>query len=165
MAPIAEGEQLNLKVALDRLVLSGLVFRTGASVDAIYAFKHALVQDAAYSSLLRRRRQELHRKIAQTLETDHPGSPPEVLAHHFEEGSEHRWAAAYLYQAGQRAQRRSAFPEAIAHYARAIALIQELPDADDHAEFEIDCIIALGPAIIFQRRQRSQSRPLLSTRR
>jgi predicted ATPase len=83
-----------LHAALGRLVASELVFQRGTPPDAVYAFKHALVQDAAYSTLLRTRRQELHARIAAALERGHDIAP-EMLAHHFGEAGEAEKAASH----------------------------------------------------------------------
>ena len=100
-----------LRAALDQLVASELVFRRGAPPDATYSFKHALVQDAAYQSLLKSRRQQLHARIARVLEerfSEAADAQPELLAHHCTEAGLSEKAVEYWYQAGRLASERSA---------------------------------------------------------
>ena len=107
-----------LTTALDRLVAAELVFRRGVPPAATYIFKHALVRDAAYQSLLRRRRQDLHAKISTALETDFPQTieaRPELVARHFDEAGLFEKAVGYWLRAGRLAAARSANMEAIAH--------------------------------------------------
>ena len=85
LAAVAHRSEAELQAALDQLVASELVYRRGVPPDATYSFKHALVQDTAYGTLLKSRRQQLHTRIAQVLEEQFPGAPktqPELLAHH-----------------------------------------------------------------------------------
>jgi predicted ATPase len=102
-----------IEIALDRLVDSGLVFVRGALPDAAYTFKHALVQDTAYSTLLRTERQKLHAALAGIMAADATVAP-EVLAYHFAGAGEHEQAAEYWAKAGEVANERSANREAIA---------------------------------------------------
>src|SRR5262249_33716294 len=119
-----------LQSALDRLVTAGLLFRQGVPPHATYLFKHTLVQDAAYGSLLRELRRALHARIAETLESKFPEiaeNQPELLARHYTEASVIERAAAFWGRAGQRSLARSALVEAEAQLTRALAQIEALP--------------------------------------
>ncbi|MBV9288182.1 MAG: AAA family ATPase, partial [Hyphomicrobiales bacterium] len=113
-----------LQSALDRLVDADLLFVEGAPPQATYRFKHALIQDAAYESLLKSRRQGLHRRAAEILRDDpeRAAAAPEVVAHHFTEAGLDDAAIEWWGKAGDQALRRSAFQEAIAHLGKAIAM-------------------------------------------
>jgi predicted ATPase len=107
------------------------VFRRGEPPEAVYSFKHALVRDAAYESLLKSRRHQLHGQIARTLEERFPevvATEPEIVAHHFTEAGLFESASNYWLKAGQQAARRSANAEALNHLARGLEL---LPNIDD----------------------------------
>ena len=140
--------------ALTELVDSELVFRRGAAPHATYTFKHALVQDAAYASLLRGKRQQLHARIAAVLEEQFlevAEAQPELLARHFAEAGLGRQAIAYLQKAGDRAAERSAYAEAISHLSRGLELLQVLPDDPERTLQELDLRIALGSAFMATR--------------
>ena len=109
-----------LQAALERLTEADLLFVEGAPPDASYRFKHALIQDAAYESLLKSRRQALHRRAAEALLA--AGAEPEAIAHHFSEAGLDDAAIEWWGKAGDQALRRSAFQEAIAHLGKAIAM-------------------------------------------
>jgi predicted ATPase/class 3 adenylate cyclase len=115
LAAVADRPEAELHAALDQLVSSELVFRRGVPPEATYSFKHALVQDAAYQSLLRSRRRQLHAKIAEVLEERFIDTAPEILARHCTEAGLNDKAAMYWYEAGQWAIRRSAYTETLAH--------------------------------------------------
>jgi class 3 adenylate cyclase/tetratricopeptide (TPR) repeat protein len=124
-------DETALKNALAQLEQAELVFRRGEPPEAIYSFKHALVRDAAYESLLKTRRQQLHGQIARALEerfADIVASQPEIVAHHFTEAGLVEPAVDYWLKAGQYAARRSANAEALNHLARGLEL---LPNIDD----------------------------------
>src|SRR4029453_8819383 len=112
-----------LQEALMRLTASGLVVGRGTPPDAVYAFKHALVQDAAYETLLKSRRHELHARIARVLENDFAEAAetqPELLAHHYAQAGLVAQAIAYRYKAGRQALARSAMIEATTHLTQAL---------------------------------------------
>ncbi|HME83344.1 MAG TPA: AAA family ATPase, partial [Roseiarcus sp.] len=120
-------DEATLRVALTQLEDSGLVFRSSEPPAARYTFKHALVQDTAYESLLKSRRQILHQKIAETLRekfADVVEAEPELLAHHFTQAGLTAPAIEYWGKAGDLALRRSAFKEAIAHLGKAIEMTE-----------------------------------------
>src|SRR6266568_4725870 len=124
-------DETALKHGLAQLEQAGLVFRRGEPPDAIYSFKHALVRDAAYESLLKSRRQQLHGQIERALEerfADIVASQPEIVAHHFTAAGLVEPAIDYWLKAGQQAARRSANDEALNHLARGLEL---LPNIDD----------------------------------
>jgi predicted ATPase len=116
--------------ALAQLVRAELIFRRGTPPDAEYTFKHALVQDAAYGTLLRARRQQLHGRIAEVLECEFPELPktqPEMLGRHCAEAGLVEKAVHYYMAASQRATAASNNKEASGHIRRAYALLETLP--------------------------------------
>ena len=151
MAAVAGLPEAALTQGLDELVNAGLAFRRGTPPEATYTFKHALVQDAAYVSLLRGTRQKLHARIAQALEerwSDVVETQPELLAHHFTQAGLTERAAEYWQQAGERTFRRSAVAEAIGHLTRCIDLVRTLPESRARAERELHLQTMLGQAYI-----------------
>lgn len=145
---IAETAKVN--AALDALVSSGLVFMRAAPPDAIYTFKHALVQDAAYSTLLRTQRQKLHAALAPLLAAD-PTIAPEVLAYHFAGAGEHELAVEYWYRAGRAANERSATSEAIRSFENALDILSELPDTRENKLKILEITSALCNPLIVSR--------------
>ena len=140
LAPIAGRGDNDLSVSLGRLGDAGLVFARGTPPEATYLFKHALVRDAAYASLLRRRREELHAQIAAVLESDFPDiveGQPELVAQHFTEAGLAEQAVAYWQRAGEHAVARSANLEAIAHFGRGIEVLKNLPENQARDEQEL----------------------------
>jgi tetratricopeptide (TPR) repeat protein len=140
-----------LEEALDQLVRSELIFRRGESSHAVYTFKHTLVRDAAYVSLLKSRREHLHAAIANALEQQFPEilqTQPETLAHHLTEAGLIEEAIEYWLQAGKNAALRSANLEAIAHLRRGIEGTGGLPADEDRDRSELDLQLLLGPCLI-----------------
>ena len=130
LAAVARKSEAELGSALDRLVQAGLLFRQGQPPDATYLFKHALVQDAAYGTLLREPRRALHARIAETLESRFPDiaeTQPELLARHYTEAGQIEKAAYLWGKAGQRSLERSALVEAAEQLTRALGQIAALP--------------------------------------
>jgi class 3 adenylate cyclase/predicted ATPase len=130
LAPVAERREGELSEALGRLGEAGLVFPRGSPPYATYLFKHALVRDAAYGSLLRRRREELHARIATVLEADFAeavAAEPELLARHLTEAGLFEKAVGWWQRAGERAAERSENHEAVAHLKRGIEILGQLP--------------------------------------
>jgi class 3 adenylate cyclase/tetratricopeptide (TPR) repeat protein len=121
---VGEIDDPALQSALDRLAGADLLIAQGAGREAHYRFKHALIQDAAYDSLLKSRRQALHRRAAEILagQPERGAAEPEVIAHHFTEAGLDDLAIEWWGRAGDQALRRSAFQEAIAHLGKAIAM-------------------------------------------
>ncbi len=148
---IAPLSQEALDEQLDRLVGSELIFLRGTPPNAIYTFKHALIQDAAYSTLLRANRQRLHARIARTLEQHFPervAREPELLAHHFAEGHQIEHALGYMLKAGARAIERSANVEAIRHLTRGLVALSSLPESTSRDRLELAFQTAIGTPLI-----------------
>jgi class 3 adenylate cyclase/predicted ATPase len=138
-----------LQDALIRLTESVLLFLRGAPPNATYTFKHALMQDTAYSTMLRARRQQLHLAIACVLEEQFPdvvNSIPEVIAQQFERAGDHKRAIRYWRQAADRDLRRFALKESMAHYSNALRLIAAMPDTPERADLELSVCLGLGMA-------------------
>jgi class 3 adenylate cyclase/predicted ATPase len=147
-APLAEPE---LQGALRRLVEAGLVFQRGVPPTAEYLFKHALVQDTAYSTLLRGPRQALHRRIAEALEQRSPdlvGTRPETLAHHYGEAAMADKAITYWHLAGKSSVAKSAVREAIAQLRRGLRLLDGLPETRERKQLELDIHVTLTAALM-----------------
>jgi TOMM system kinase/cyclase fusion protein len=148
VAPWDEG---TLRRGLQQLVEAEFLYQQGLPPQATYLFKHALIQEAAYQSLLRSMRQQYHQRIAQVLEVRFPDireTQPELLAHHYTESGLLAQAIPYWQQAGQRALRRSANVEAIEHLTRGLDILKTLPDSAEQAQRELDLQVALGPALM-----------------
>ncbi len=130
LAAVVRKPEAELQSALDRLIATGLLFRQGVLPHASYLFKHALVQDAAYGTLLREPRRALHARIAETIERQFPDiaeNQPELLARHYTEAALIEKAASLWGKAGQRSLARSALVEAAAQITRALDQIAALP--------------------------------------
>jgi len=143
-------EQLN--DALAQLVHAELIFRRGTPPDAEYTFKHALVQDAAYGTLLRSRRQQIHARIAATLEDQFPeiaAAQPALLARHCADAGLAEKATIYWLKAGQQAIARSLMTEAVAQFQKGLAMLSGMPDGPWRRQQELDLQIALGSALSF----------------
>jgi class 3 adenylate cyclase/predicted ATPase len=150
LAAVSPLSEPDLNSALDQLLAAELIFRRGAPPDATYAFKHALVQDAAYQSLLKSKRQQLHARIAEMLEQRFPEvgeTRPEVLAHHFTEAIIAERAIHYWQRAGERAIERSANLEAIVQLRQALQLIGGLPETRERDEVELRLLVGLGQSL------------------
>jgi predicted ATPase len=148
IAPISADE---LGRALRQLVESGLIFQRGEPPRARYMFKHALIQDAAYQSLLRAQRREQHKRVAETLEQQYAETAetqPELIAHHYTEAGLAEPAIIYWRRAGERAVKQAANLEAINHLRRGLELLEALPARVTLAEEELRIRIALGPALM-----------------
>jgi class 3 adenylate cyclase/predicted ATPase len=144
----------DLQGALSRLAESELIFQRGEPPQARYMFKHALVQDAAYQSLLRANRSTQHRRVAEALEKQFPETAetqPELLAYHYTEAGLLAPAITYWRKAGQRAAKRAANAEAIDHLRRGLAMLDPMPDRAAHADEELTILLALGPALMSTR--------------
>ena len=150
LAAAARRPEVEVQSALDRLVAAGLLFRQGIAPHATYLFKHALIQDAAYSTLLRERRRALHAHVAETLvnQFDAVETHPEVVAHHFGKAGLVENAVAWWAKAGRRSLERSALVEAVEQLTRANSLIEILtPTAElrrEQCELQVALIMPLG---------------------
>jgi tetratricopeptide (TPR) repeat protein len=143
-------DDATLQQSLRQLVEAELVYQRGLPPQATYAFKHALIQDAAYQSLLRSTRQQYHLRIAQVVEAqfaDVAGTQPELLAHHYSEAGWAAQALPYYWQAGSKAVARSAYREAVALFERALMALQHLPDSRDTIAQAIDLRLDLRTAL------------------
>jgi tetratricopeptide (TPR) repeat protein/ABC-type transport system involved in cytochrome c biogenesis ATPase subunit len=142
-------DETALKHALTQLEQAELVFRRGEPPEAVYSFKHALVRDAAYESLLKSRRYQLHGQIARALErrfADIVTSQPEIVAHHFTQAGLVDPAIDYWLKAGNLALSRSANAEAVKHLRQGIELTHSLASSPERVRKELDFYLALGPA-------------------
>jgi class 3 adenylate cyclase/tetratricopeptide (TPR) repeat protein len=146
LAAVADRPPAELSSALDKLATAELVFRRGTPPDARYTFKHALVRDAAYESLLKSRRQALHQRLLEALEG--AGAAAELLALHAEAAGLVERAIDYYQAAGEAAARRPAFLEAIANLRRAVALVETLGDARAWRERALELRVLIGQASI-----------------
>jgi predicted ATPase len=151
LSAVVRKPETELHSALDRLIGAGLLFRQGVPPYATYLFKHALVQDAAYGTLLRERRRALHARIAETLEgqfAEIAERQPELLARHCTEAGQIEKAAGLWGKAGQRSLERSALVEAVEQLTRALAQIAALPVTAALRRDEIKLQIGLGNALM-----------------
>jgi predicted ATPase len=149
LAAVSTLDDARLRTALSQLTSAGLLFRRGNPPDASYTFKHALVRDAAYSSLLKSRRQQIHARIAQALNEKFPeraATAPELLAHHHGEAGASELAVHYWERAGSRALERSANVEAVAHFRAGLAVLKDL-DEESRVRSELPLQIGLGSAL------------------
>jgi class 3 adenylate cyclase/tetratricopeptide (TPR) repeat protein len=145
--PVARRPAVELRVGLDRLAEAGLLFCRGVAPQSSYLFKHALVQDAAYGTLLRARRQELHARVATALKQRFPDlveRRPELLAHHLTAAGDTERAIDQWLRAGQYAAARLAHPEALRHFERGLATLTALPESRVRDEREIELQLARG---------------------
>jgi len=151
---VAPWDESPLRRGLQQLVEAEFLYQQGLPPQATYMFKHALIQDAAYQSLLRSTRQQYHQRIAQVLEAQFPEivtTEPELLAHHYAEAGLVAQALPYWQQAGQRASERSAHLEAIAHLTKGLEVLTTLPETLERTQHELDFQITLGPAVMVTR--------------
>jgi len=140
-----------LRNALDLFVASGLVSQDGEIPAAKYLFKHALVQEAAYSTLLKKPRQLLHARIAKTLESgfaERVKAEPELLAYHYEQAALPSPAVDYWHLAARRAAERSANIEALNHFHKALQLLKDLPQGLERNTLELELLIARGAPLL-----------------
>ena len=149
LTAVAGMPQQRIDDALAQLVTAELIFRRGTPPDAEYTFKHALVQDAAYSTLLRSSRQQLHARIAATLESRFPeivAAEPALLAQHCTEAGLAEKGISYRLKASQ--QSRCAMTEAVAQLRKGLGLLSTIPDGPARQEQELDLQITLGQALM-----------------
>jgi predicted ATPase/class 3 adenylate cyclase len=147
---IAPQDDDTLQAGLAQLVAAELLYQRGRPPRARYLFKHALIQDAAYASLLKSTRQQVHQQVAQVLETRFPAlaeTQPELLAQHYTAAGCTEEAVVYWQRAGQHASDRSANLEAISHLATGIELLKTLPETPERTQQALALYIALGAAL------------------
>ena len=152
ISAVSEIADAKLRDVLGQLVAAELIFQRGEPPDATFTFKHALVQDAAYASLVRSRRQQLHAQIARSLEAEFPdivAAEPELLAQHYTAAELAAQALPYWRRAGQRAIERSANLEAIVHLSKGLELLEALPEGTSRWQQELDFQLLLGPVLMY----------------
>ena len=154
LAAVARMPAHELEAGLERLVHAELLIRRGEAPDAQYRFKHALIRDAAYATLLRSQRHQLHARIAAAIKEHAPTvvmTTPEILARHYTEAGLGSEAVPCWLQAGQRAIARSAHVEAIAHCSKGLDVLKTLLDTPERAGHELALCLALGTALVASR--------------
>jgi class 3 adenylate cyclase len=143
-------DETTLQRGLRQLVETELVYQRGTPPQATYMFKHALIQEAAYLSLLRSTRQQVHQRLAQALEARFPTlveTQPELVAQHYTAAGCTEQAVVYWQRAGQLASDRSAYLEAISHFTTGIELLKTLPETPEHIQQALTLHVALGAAL------------------
>ena len=144
---VSQLDEVMLQHELSRLVDAELVYQRGLPPQATYMFKHALIQDTAYESLLRSTRQGYHRRIGEVLEEQFPATTetqPELLAHHYTEAGMNEQAISYWLKSGQHAIQHSAHKEAIAYLTHGLELLTLLPETPERSSHELTLLLALG---------------------
>ena len=147
-------DKVVMREALEQLIDAELLYERGVVPPATYVFKHALIQQAAYQSLLRSTRQQYHQRIARTLVDQFPetaATQPELVAHHYTEAGLGLQAVPFWQRAGQRAMERSANLEAISHLTRGLELLRAHPETPDHLQQELTLQLALGAELLMIR--------------
>jgi TOMM system kinase/cyclase fusion protein len=143
-------DEVTLQQGLRQLVEAELVYQRGVPPQATYMFKHALIQEAAYQSLLRNTRQQFHQRIAQVIEAQFPAlveTQPEIVAQHYTAAGCAEQAVVYWQRAGEQAGDRSANLEAVSHFTSGIELLQTLPETPERTRQSLSLYIALGSAL------------------
>ncbi|WP_264296839.1 AAA family ATPase [Mesorhizobium sp. B1-1-8] len=151
LAAVSGTDQARLDDALHQLEQAELVFRSGVAPEATYTFKHALVRDTAYQSLLRSRRQQIHGRIAAALEAEFAEiaeAEPETVAQHYTLAGLADQGVPWWLRAGQRAMARSANREAAAHFAKGLELAASLPASETRLRQEVSLWTAMGSALV-----------------
>jgi class 3 adenylate cyclase len=151
---VSEIDDATLQRECGRLVVAELLYQRGVPPRTTYIFKHALITDIAYQSLLKSTRQQVHQRIAQVLEARFPDTveaQPELLAHHYTEAGRHEPALTYWHQAGQQASARSAHAEAIGYFTQGLDLIPALPDIPGRLQDELKLQLGLGVSLMATR--------------
>src|SRR5262249_22298108 len=151
LQPLLSLTPQQLEHALGERVEAGVINARGRPPEALYTFKHALVQDAAYASLLRERRRALHLRFAECLESDVVGSAanePHLVAWHFGEAGEAGRAVGYYEKAAERTTGRFALAEMVSHLRKALAQLERVPESATRQKRELDLQVALGRALI-----------------
>ena len=153
---VAPWEEGIVHQGLHQLVAAEFLYQRGVPPQATYTFKHALIQDAAYQSLLRSTRQQYHQRIAQALEAQFPETvamQPELIAQHYTAAGYTEQAIPYWQRAGQHASDRSAHLEAISHVTTGIELLKSLPETPEHTQQALTLYTALGAALVMAKGQ------------
>jgi predicted ATPase/class 3 adenylate cyclase len=151
---VAPWDEATVQRGLQQLVEAEFLYQQGVPPQATYRFKHALIQEEAYQSLLRSTRQQHHQRIAEVLEERFPTTcetQPELVAHHYTEGGLAAQAILYWQRAGERAIQRSANLEAITHLSTGLESLKVLPETPERIAYELTLLMALGRALIATR--------------
>lgn len=154
LAATSEATAAQLQEELGKLVDAEILFQKGKLPEASYIFKHALIQDSAYNSLLKKRRQQMHARIATALEGRFPEiahRQPDLLAHHFTEAAQATQGVEYWLKAGIKAQTVSANVEAISHLRRGLELVRTLEPSPERDRVELSFQLTLGPILMATR--------------
>lgn len=154
LAAVVPLDDRRLREALSQAVASGLIFGRGVPPEATFSFKHALIQDTAYQSLLKASRQQYHLRIARVLEERFPRlaeTQPEILAQHYSEAGQPEKAIDYWQQAGRLAAQRSANVEAVTHCERGLELLSVLPETRARDGRDLAIQMTIGPALVAAR--------------
>lgn len=150
LAVLSGRDEPMLERDLEELVEAGLLLHDREAPEPCYTFRHALIQEAAYESLLKPRRRQYHHQVAQLLEHPPRGTataPPELIAHHYTQAGELEPAIRFWARAGELALRRSAFEESVGHLEQALQLFRRLPEASRRVEEELQLLVLLGQAL------------------
>jgi predicted ATPase len=156
LAAIAPQDEDTLQAGLAQLVRAELLYQRGRPPRARYMFKHALIQDAAYQSMLKSTRQQVHQQVAQMLEARFPAlveTQPELMAQHYTVAGCAEQAVHYWQRAGEYASDRSAYLEAISHFTTGIELLKSLPETPEHTQKALTLYIGLGAALLVTKGQ------------
>ncbi len=148
---ISPMDAATLQAGLGQLIHAELLYQRGRPPRSKYIFKHALIQDAAYASLLKSTRQRVHQQIVQLLETRFPEvveTQPELVAHHYTEADLTEQALVYWHRAGERAVAGSAHVEAIGHLRKGLTVLHSLPDGPERTQHDLLLHSTLGPPLI-----------------
>jgi class 3 adenylate cyclase/tetratricopeptide (TPR) repeat protein len=151
LSAVSQADEEDMQSALSQLVQADIIYQVDISPFVRFAFKHVLLRDAIYDSLLRSKRQQIHADIAAILEHDFPEiaeNQPEVLAYHHQEAAHHQLAIHCWLKSGKRALAHSANVEAIANFRKALQLLIALPETPERTKHEIDIQLALGIPLI-----------------
>ena len=148
---VRPGHEEMIQRGLEQLVDSELLYQRGVFPKATYIFKHALIQETAYQSMLRNNRRKFHQQIADMFISHFPElvtSQPEIIAHHYTEAGIGKVAISYWQQSGRRAVERFANEEAIAHFTKALEILSSLPENAERTQNELELLLAIGPSLI-----------------
>jgi len=151
LADVSQMQAAELLDAITKLCAAEVLLREGESDAQQFVFRHALLRDVAYASLLRKTRQQLHGRIASYLESNHPelaDSSPELVARHHTEAGNNELALGYWIKAGQKSVTRGTNLEAISHLHRALEVLESLPDTTQPGEKELEILMVLGPVLL-----------------
>jgi predicted ATPase len=154
LAAVAGLDDATLQAELARLAQAEILYPKGRPPRCTYIFKHALLEDALYNALVKGKRQQLHRRVAEVLEARFPQTvetQPELLAYHFTEAGLTEQAVGYWLKAGLRSRERAADTEAIAHLTKGLALLESFEETREHDEQDLRILTTLGPAYIAAR--------------